>query len=175
MYKKNGLDLVAGASSVLLIVIIGVVAVVGININTQLESISLDQTRVNETVTITNNTYNALNGDGAVAIYTIGNTTWNINTTVGSGNWTVFSNITGSSFNFVYSSEGSVGTFVDGSYWVSYDYMQENNAYRAATNTTRGVQQVTQQLTLVGLIVVLSIVIGLLWSSFGGVVTAGKI
>lgn len=37
-------------------------------------------------------------------------------------------------------------------------------------NSTLGIQQITQQMTLVGLIVVMSIVIGLLWSSFGGFV-----
>lgn len=35
-------------------------------------------------------------------------------------------------------------------------------------NGTLGIQQITSQMTLVGLIVVMSIVIGLLWSSFGG-------
>lgn len=41
-------------------------------------------------------------------------------------------------------------------------------AYYAAQNTTAGLNQIVSQLSLVGLIVVMAIVIGVLWTSFGG-------
>ena len=39
-------------------------------------------------------------------------------------------------------------------------------AYAAAGNTSLGIAQITSQLSLVGLIVIMAIVIGVLWSSF---------
>ena len=91
MFKKNGLTLAAGASAVLLLIIIGVTAVVGLTI--------LRQTALSNT--------NAF-----------------VNATAG--------------------------------------------------NASLGIQQITSQLTLVGLIVVMAIVIGLLWSSFGGMMGRGE-
>lgn len=40
-------------------------------------------------------------------------------------------------------------------------------------NATAGINQVVSQLSLVGLIVVMAIVIGVLWSSFGGMFGSG--
>lgn len=88
---KKGLSLASGASAVLLIVIIAITAVVGVRINTQLQS----------------------------------------------------------------------------------GYSAGDAVYDAAQNSTLGIGQITSQMTLVGLIIVMSIVIGLLWSSFGGMV-AGR-
>jgi len=47
------------------------------------------------------------------------------------------------------------------------------SVYLAAQNSTLGIQQITSQLTLVGLIVIMSIVIGVLWTSFGGMFNRG--
>lgn len=90
---KRGLSLAAGASAVLLIIIIAITAVVGVRINAQLQS----------------------------------------------------------------------------------GYSAGNAVYDAAQNSTLGIQQITSQMTLVGLIVVMAIVIGLLWSSFGGMMRGGGI
>lgn len=86
MKTKKGLSLAAGASAVLLLIIIGVTAVVGITILNQVVTSDASSIWVNSTV----------------------------------------------------------------------------------SNSSLGIQQITQQMTLVGLIVVMAIVIGLLWSSFGG-------
>lgn len=40
-------------------------------------------------------------------------------------------------------------------------------------NATDGIEQITSQLSLVGLIVIMAIVIGVLWSSFGGMMGGG--
>ena len=48
-----------------------------------------------------------------------------------------------------------------------------SNVYLAAENSTAGINQITSQLTLVGLIVIMAVVIGVLWSSFGGVFRGG--
>lgn len=175
MYKK-GLSLAAGATAVLLIIIIGVTAVVGISINSQIQSqgISYTQTGVNETsVAFTNNTYSALAVPYAISITSIGNASM----TIGSANYTLLANTSASSVQMLYYNststvpENATG-FLNGNYWVMYDYNLPNDAYRAAGNSTLGIQQVTSQMTLVGLIVVMAIVIGLLWSSFGRTVTA---
>lgn len=52
-------------------------------------------------------------------------------------------------------------------------YSAGDAVYDAAQNSTLGIAQVTSQLTLVGLIVIMSIVIGLLWTSFGGLMGRG--
>ena len=91
MLTKKGLSLASGASAVLMLVIIAVTAVVGIKINTQLQS--------------------GLSAGNAV--------------------------------------------------------------YDAAQNSTLGIAQITSQLTLVGLIIIMAIVISLLWGSFGGMMGRG--
>ena len=48
-----------------------------------------------------------------------------------------------------------------------------SSAYLAVENSTAGIQQVTSQLSLVGLIVIMAIVIGVLWTSFGGMLNRG--
>lgn len=53
-------------------------------------------------------------------------------------------------------------------------YSAGDAIYDAAQNSTVGIAQITSQLTLVGLIIVMSIVIGLLWSSFGGMMMGGR-
>lgn len=49
------------------------------------------------------------------------------------------------------------------------------NVYLAAANVSTGISQVTQQLTLVGLIVIMAIVIGVLFRAFGGMFRGGGI
>lgn len=43
-----------------------------------------------------------------------------------------------------------------------------SSVYLAAENTTAGIQQLTSQMTLIGLIIAMAVVIGILFSSFGG-------
>ena len=45
--------------------------------------------------------------------------------------------------------------------------------YLTAANVTAGIQQITSQLTLIGLIIGLAIVIRILWGSFGGMFRGG--
>lgn len=47
------------------------------------------------------------------------------------------------------------------------------STYLAIENSTAGIQQVTSQLSLIGLIVIMAVVIGVLWASFGGMFSRG--
>ena len=47
------------------------------------------------------------------------------------------------------------------------------NVYLAAANVSSGIAQVTGNLSLVGLIIIMAIVIGVLWTSFGGMLGHG--
>jgi hypothetical protein len=49
-----------------------------------------------------------------------------------------------------------------------------SNVYLAIENSTSAIQQITSQLSLVGLILIMSIVIGTLWLSFGGLFASGR-
>ena len=46
-------------------------------------------------------------------------------------------------------------------------------AAQAAYNTSAGITQITQNLSLVGLILIMAIIIGVLWTSFGGMLGHG--
>ena len=48
-----------------------------------------------------------------------------------------------------------------------------SDVYLAAANVSDGIEQVTTNLTLVGLIVIMAIVIGVLWGAFGGMLGGG--
>ena len=174
--NKNGLTLAAGAAAVMLILVIGVTAVVGISINNQMQTNLYSQVSiVNESQAgWANNTYEALTNSYAISVTEVINSTL----VIGSGNYTLLGNVSGSSIwmHFNGTSDGvNADNFQTGDYNVSYTYYSPTDATRAAANSTLGIQQITSQLTLVGLIVVMAIVIGLLFGAFGGMMTAGKI
>lgn len=52
-------------------------------------------------------------------------------------------------------------------------YSAGNAVYDAAANSTLGIQQITSQLSLIGLIVAMAIVIGILFGAFGGMFRGG--
>jgi len=162
MKTKKGLSLNQAPMAVMMIVFIGLIAVVGITINTQLRDSSWTSATHNETIAIANNTATSLAFPRALSISSLGNVTY----TVGSANYTLASTESTSTVTVVYSD--SAGVWASGNYWVVYEYKNIDSAYSAADNSTKGIQNITDQLSLIGLIIIMSIVIGILWTSFGG-------
>ena len=166
MNYKKGIQLTDAPQIVLLLVFVSLIAIVGIKINDSLQTTDSGTitTAINETVALSNNSYTALTYSRALYITSLGNAT----ETMGSANYTLLGNKTASSVQFLYSNGTGAagGVAVDGNYWVYYTYDIPSEAYYAAGNSTTGIEQITSQLALVGLIVIMSVVITLLWGSF---------
>ena len=167
MKIKKGLALGQAPLVVMMIVFIGLISFTAIKINDTIKedvSIGLTSTTYNETVALVNNTYTALTYPRITSIYNIGNAT----ETILAANYSASLNNTGSSIYLYYSNGTGTpgGLSVDGNYWVYYTYNAPNDMYYGATNSTEGVNSIINQMTLIGLIVVMAIVIGVLWGTF---------
>ena len=153
------------AGAVLVIVLVGIIAVVGMQINTSMAEGELVSTTNNETVTLGNSTTTALSYPHATSLTSVGNATG----TIGSGNFTIAGDKRGSTITTTGYPE-----FATGSYWVVYTYGRTNDAYYAAENSTAGMENITGQLSLIGLIIIMAAVIALLWGSFSGMLSGNQ-
>ena len=150
--------------AILMLVLIGLVAMVGFKINDSVNS-SNDQfilgINSSETLTLTNDTYVATGQRFGYSIASMYNATQTF-----SANYSIIGNASGSMFK--YTMHNGTSGMLAGDYVVSYYYKIPRSSYYTMQNSTGGLNQFTQNLSLVALIVIMSIVIGLLWTSFGG-------
>ena len=150
----------------LAIIIIGVVVVVGISINDGLQESEFTTRYYNDTsVSTTNNTYLSIDVANVKGIVSAGNSS-SPYTAIGTGNFTtIVSNESTTTSSVLFS--GWNGYTAGQTNWVYVTYEVPNDANLAARNSTTGVEQISTQLSLVGLIVVMAVIIGILWTSFG--------
>ena len=170
MKNRKGVTLSQAPMAVLTLVFIGLLIIVGAKIFTQVDTTSYDSSViVNETITTwTNNTYEPLARQWATGISSISNTT----NVIGSGNYTLLANESASAILIQYS-DAANNAWLAGSYNVSYPYNYRTQAYYDSQNATGGLENISTQMTLIGLIIGLAIVIRILWGSFGGMFKGG--
>ena len=96
----------------------------------------------------------------------------NASMTIGSANYSLSSAKTGSSVTVTYSDAAS-GTWSTGSYWAVIVYNELNPTGQAMRNSTEGPMEITENLELLGLIIILGAVMAVLLMSFGGFMKSG--
>jgi hypothetical protein len=164
MNCKNGIELSTLPQIVLVLVFIGLVSVVSLNINNAMETTSYDTVSIlNEShTTFTNNTYQAFTGCRvATGLIDVHNTSGSI---FSNANYTINTGEYGSSIK-PYIVQLTTAGYSAGTYSVSYYCNQDNIITLSVRNSTGSIQVITQQLPLLGLIIIMSLVIAILWSS----------
>lgn len=162
MDTKKSLSLMVLPTAIILFVIIGMLVGIGADINDTIEdSKGFTTWYKNDTVAATNNTYLALTQKYAVSIVSAGNAS-----AAGGyelGNFTVLANKSASSVAFTGWPEFTAGQNI----WVYYSYNAETYTANALRNSTQGLNEVSSNSQLLGLILIMGAVITILLGSFG--------
>lgn len=166
MKYKKGFGLAELPAAVLILIIVGSFVIVGTTLNDSLKATKTTERIANQTsVAFTNNTRTVLTYPWITSI-SIGNMTG----TILSANYTLTSNTSSSSVLLRYSrGPGPAGEVkVNGNYWVYYTWTDPQDAYYAAENSSLGLLEITDNMRLLGLIIIMGAVISILLASFGG-------
>ena len=170
--QRKGIALAAAPAVVMMFVILSVVSIVGININEQFKqdsSFYTVGTKMNESVTWSaNGTYKGLTNPYAIDIVEIRNSTdvmYNTSSQY-SSNATLLSNYSASSIRMHWTSGIAGDVYYVGAYSVWYHYYVPTDSLLASVNSTNGIQQITQNQELIGIVVIMAIVVGILLASF---------
>ena len=113
----------------------------------------------NETVTLTNNTYNALGNPRLTAVTIIGNATGQILNVSSTGlditgNTTELGNATASSFQLLYKEATGTNKIANGAYWVVYSYEAQTTAYNTTDDGLGATGDITGWLGIIVIIVI---------------------
>ena len=171
MHRK-GISLGAAPMVVMTLIMLSVVSVVGLQLNDVLQGDAGQNnlyTKQNESLTSwTNGTYKTLTNAYAIDLIEIRNSTDVIynKSSEYSSNATLAANRTASAIRVHWTSGISGTVWKVDSYDVWYQYYGANDAGLASGNATKGISEITGNLSLVGIMVIMAIVIGLLFAVF---------